>query len=361
MYHKKNRIRFGILIALLALLNVSCSGSPPQARPGRNYEVEVKLESKPSEIVSLQFKGPSLLSGRIDRGSRAATFFLEEGEWSVLATSPTTKPVTQSFSVQGDMRVELKLETAPPPVAVVMPKPPVLPKKSVGYKIVESEESSIKAIGGLDTSGMSSDEMEALPKAYRMSYRVVVPASIKSGEVRPLVEQIVQDISSANPEIDAIKVFVFNDERLTKGLPNVAEATWAPNGSWSGITAEAANSDNKSSHSLEFVLKLKPPSTAPKKRKAAAKPNLSEEERLKIFVESSMDEERAAEIAHEEYPVPLNPNTEGFEELVQRRADRRDSLRADFKRAIIKKYSITEAIYDEIGREGMKEGWPLEW
>ena len=127
--------------------------------------------------------------------------------------------------------------------------------EAIDYEMVREEDASVKALGNKLLSEYTTQEIEALPIAKRIRYRIVVSPEIKENQVRPTVDKIVSDISSSDNDIDAIVLFLYSDKELINGAYDVATATWAPGGKVGNITPEIARSNNRAGYSISLTIK----------------------------------------------------------------------------------------------------------
>ena len=120
----------------------------------------------------------------------------------------------------------------------VAPKQELSPIASSGakygplsYEIAVVEDQSHKALVKR-LSDYTPQELASLPTDKKMLYRVVVSPRITQNQVKPLVEQIIRDITAGDRDVDEITLFLYSDREVVNGAYDVARATWAPWGRW---------------------------------------------------------------------------------------------------------------------------------
>lgn len=234
----------------------------------------------------------------------------------------------------------------------------------VAYEIVESEDQSRKAI----TKRLSSythQELVKLPIDKRMEYRVVVSPTIKENQVRPIIEQIVTDITSKDNDIDEISLFLYSDKELVKdGWYDVARATWAPGGELGSVTPEIARSNNR--HDYKTTIQVADNLEQYLKQRAKSEDNfgLTETQRRKIYKEVMAAEDKSWAEANKKYPVSGRSTWDLSQSELRSRMDRGTKLAQklgdQYEDELAKKYSLTQEQLTQIIIEGNSERWPFE-
>ncbi len=231
--------------------------------------------------------------------------------------------------------------------------PEVSTAEALTYEIVQEEDNSMKALGNKLLSEYTSKEIENLPTAKRMSYRILVSPEIKENQVRPTVEKIVSDISSRNNEIDSIHLLLYSDRELIEGSYDVAMAIWAPGGEVKNITPEIARSNNRTGYEISLTIRQNLEGYLKSRAESEDKFELSETERRQIFKEIVAAEDRAMDEADKLFPIEVPGN-------LDKNIDKMRELEELYKSQIIEKYGITEEALSEIGVEGAMKRWPME-
>jgi len=234
----------------------------------------------------------------------------------------------------------------------------------VAYKIVESEDQSRKAITK-PLSSYTHQELVSLPIDKRMSYRVVVSSEIKENQVRPIIEQIVTDITSKDNDIDEISIFLYSDKELVKdGWYDVARATWAPGGELGNVTPEIARSNNRFGYKITIQVADNLEQYLKQRAKSEDKFSLTEAERRNIFKEIVAAEDRAWADAEKEYPVSgrsaWNLSTSELRIRMDKGTELAQKLGDQYENEVSKKYGLTREQLKQISIEGNSERWPLE-
>jgi len=198
------------------------------------------------------------------------------------------------------------------------------------YEMVEEEDISIKALGDKLFSEYSAEELEKLPKNYRMKYSIVVPRDITEQELKSTLAHIIKEKSEANPDIDEIVVFSWYFEGSVGQTAAMGKAEWCPDGEWGGLLPEIAATNNRSSYKIIFS------QIEIQDYKDEEKYGLSEEERMQAFYD----------LVEFQDSIPLDD-------------PEWDKKNEESYLVIAEKYGITEDQMHEISIEGLTKGWPM--
>ena len=106
------------------------------------------------------------------------------------------------------------------------------------YKIIEEKDISFRT--GYNTSD---------PINKRFTYRVLVSPKIKRNQIEPLFNQLIEEFTSIDNDIDDITIWLYSDKKLVNGIYDVAMATWAPEDG--NVTGEIAVTNNRDSYKLK--------------------------------------------------------------------------------------------------------------
>lgn len=232
----------------------------------------------------------------------------------------------------------------------------------VTYEIVESENQSHKAM----TKSLSSytyQELVKLPIDKKMGYRVVVSPTIKAHQVRPMVERIIADLTSQDDDIDEISLLLYSDKELANGMYDVARATWAPHGELGNVTPEIAKTNDRTNYKLEIQIAENLEQYLQKRARSENKFDLSEAERRQIFKEIVAAEDRAQANADRKYPISGRTVWDLSKSELRSRMDKNielmQRLQDQYKKALAKKYGLTQEQLKETSLEGVVERWPM--
>ncbi len=223
--------------------------------------------------------------------------------------------------------------------------------EAVDYEIIKKEDHSMKALGDKMLSEYKSQEIENLPTAKRMSYRVLVSSDIKEGQVRPTVEKIVSDLSSKDNKIDSIHLLLYSDKEIVDGSYDVAMATWAPGGKLGNITPEIVKSKDRTGYEISLSIRDNLEEYLKSRAEQEDKHGLSQTERHQIFKEIIAAEDKAFKEADKLYPLEIQGNFD-------KNMDKTFELQEKYKLQINEKYNITDEIRSEIVLEGVIKRWP---
>jgi hypothetical protein len=228
-------------------------------------------------------------------------------------------------------------------------------ENTIEYTIVEAEDISMKALGNKILSDYSTAELEALPQNKRMSYRIVVPSTIKEAQVLPTVQEIINNITTSDNDIDQIALFLYSDPEVINGMYDVAKAEWAPKGEWGNVTPEIARNNDRSSYKINLQIKSELESYLENRNSSEIKFGFSVEERRAIFIELVETEDKATRDADEKYPIVAT----GTMEDLKKNANYNDERLKKYESEIREKYGLTEEQESEISLEGLLNNWPM--
>ena len=197
------------------------------------------------------------------------------------------------------------------------------------YKIIEEEEISLKALGDKSLSEYTSEELDKLPKNYRMKYSITIPRDITEDELKSTLSQIIKEKSTENLEIDEIVVFAWYFEESVGKAAAMGRAEWCPNGEWGGLPPEIAENNIRNSYKIIFSINIQ-------EYEEEEKYGLTESERMQAFY----DLVELQDLIPFDDPEWDEKNDESYE-------------------IIAEKYGITRDQMFAIGVEGVANGWPM--
>lgn len=133
----------------------------------------------------------------------------------------------------------------------------VEPKITAAYKIVATEDLSMKALGNKKLSDYSSSEISKLPTDKRYQFRIVIEKNLDQDSIKKIVESLISDKKSEDSDIDELTIFIYDDEKDAKEPYTIGKAIWSPGGVWGSVTPEIASSNNRANYitNYEFVTK----------------------------------------------------------------------------------------------------------
>lgn len=191
-----------------------------------------------------------------------------------------------------------------------------------------------------------------------MRYAAVVSPQIRFSQVKPTVDQIIDDIVTEDEEIGQISLFLYSDAKLVGEVYDVATAVWAPGGKLGTITPEIASANDRSSYRTTITIKENLGEYLTQRGMSEEKFGFSEEERRRIFLELVGAVDRAADEAESKYPLTYDdPNYKA--ENLKKYSTLQYELEAKYEAEVRAKYQITEEVEDSITIEGLIERWPM--
>lgn len=229
-------------------------------------------------------------------------------------------------------------------------------ENAVDFILMEKEDISMKALGEKKLSDYSSSELEALPQNKRMSYRVVVPPTIKDMQVLPTFQKVLNEIISSDNEIDQIVIFMYSDKEVINGAYDVAKAEWAPNGEWGTVTPEIARNNDRTSYQIKLQIRDDLENYLENRNKSEIKFGFSDTQRKQIFIELVGAEDRAMKDADEKFPIVATGTMDDLKKYANYNNERLEIYEAEIR----EKYGLTEEQESELSLEGLVKNWPLE-
>ncbi len=224
---------------------------------------------------------------------------------------------------------------------------------AVSYEIVKTEDMSRKAMGDKSLSDYTTAELKKLPTNKRMSYKVVVPTTIKVEQVKPTVDKIISDLTNKDKDIDEIILNLYSDKESINGMYDVASAIWAPGGELGNVNASIASSNNRSGYKTTIQIKDKLEEYLAQKSKSEDKFGLSESQRRQFFKEIVAAEDKARNEAEKKYPMD---NVNNF----QKNTDEYNRLADIYRGQVMQKYGVNKDQEATIVSEAFKENWPMD-
>ena len=223
----------------------------------------------------------------------------------------------------------------------------------VAYEIIDVEDASHKALEKA-LSAYSLAELDALPLNKKMIYRVVA-ADVTEDSIRPTIEQIIDDLTGRNQDIDEITVFLYSDAALAFGAYDLGTATWAPGGELGNITPRIAETNDRSPYQTTVKIRDGLDSYLAQRGLSETKFGMTEEERRALFKEIVAAEDRGQAEADEVF------SSLSFDlDTMTKNAEMASELQEQYRAEVRAKYGITGEIQSKINMEAFNEGWPLE-
>ena len=224
---------------------------------------------------------------------------------------------------------------------------------AVAYEIIDVKDASHKPLEKA-LSAYSLAELEALPLNKKMIYRVVA-ADVTEDSVRPTIEQIIDEITGRDQDIDEITVFLYSDAALAFGAYDLGTATWAPGGELGNMTPRIAETNDRSSYQTTVKIRDGLDSYLAQRGLSETKFGMTEEERRALFKEIVAAEDRGQAEADEVYsPLAFDIDT------ITKNVEMASELQEQYRAEVRAKYGITGEIQSKISVEAFNEGWPLE-
>ncbi len=225
--------------------------------------------------------------------------------------------------------------------------------KALDYEIIREEDISMKALGNKLLSEYTFEEIENLPMAKRMTYRVLVSSDIKENQVRPTVEKIVSDLRLKDNEIDSIHILLYSDKEIVDGSYDVAMATWAPGGKIENITPEIVKNKDRTEYEISLSIRDNLEEYLKSRAEQDDKHGFSFIERQQIFKEIVAAEDKAFKEADRLYPIEIQGN-------LNKNLDKTFELQEKYNLQINKKFNLTDNIRQDIVLEGVLKKWPTK-
>jgi hypothetical protein len=239
------------------------------------------------------------------------------------------------------------------------------------YEIVKVEDQSRKALGQKSLSEYKTSEIEKLPTNKKMLYRVVLSKKIKENQVKPTIEEIVNQLTSDDADIDEIILWFYSSKEVLNNPYDIGTAIWAPNGKLGNIDAQIAKNNNRKNYKIEYKIKENLEEYLLQKSKSETKFGFTEDERKQIYKDIVSAEDIANEYERTEQDKVLDRILEKYGKLddnsreklkieYNKISERAKKIMAEHKSKVYDKYEITEEQVKEISTEAFNENWPLE-
>lgn len=230
--------------------------------------------------------------------------------------------------------------------------------KSAKYSIESKEDISIRTLSK-NPNEYTSNELAKLPINKRMKYKIVVASNIKYEQVKPTIEEIINDITSSDNDIDEITMFLYSDKQITNQAYDVAMAEWVYLGEWGKVTPEIVTTNNRSNYKINIFLKDNLEQYLQQRSKKETLFNLREETRRSFYKELCISDTKAFEEAERLYST--NVRHPGYsKDNILKNADKVKELMKEYSNMIRSKYNISEEVEQKIFNEASKENWPME-
>jgi hypothetical protein len=89
----------------------------------------------------------------------------------------------------------------------------------------------------------------------RMTYRIVVPATITEAELKSTMIKITMDKTTADPDLDDVTIWAYDNEKDVNGPYTKGMLDWCPDRIGGDITPEIAKSNDRSTYKYNFLIK----------------------------------------------------------------------------------------------------------
>ncbi len=229
----------------------------------------------------------------------------------------------------------------------------------VAYEIIDTEDLSHKAMVQRPLSSYTWHELTRLPMDKKIAYRVLVSPDIKANQIKPTIEKAISVITSEDPDIDEIILWLYSDKELVRGSYDVAMATWAPGGILGNVDANIAQSNDRTGYELSIEVTHNLEEYLEQRGRSDERFGFTEEQRRQIFKEIVAAEDRATAAAERIYPMDVfDPNYKP--ENIGKHFEKSDEFSETYRAKVREKYGISEEIQKQISVEGLTERWPME-
>lgn len=230
---------------------------------------------------------------------------------------------------------------------------------AVSYEIVKIEDMSRKAMGDKSLSDYTTAELKKLPTNKRMSYKVVVPTTIKVEQIKPTVDKIISDLTNKDKDIDEIILDLYSDKEITSGPYDVANAIWAPYGDLGNVDAKIARDNDRSTYQTTIKIKDNLENYLSQKSLTEDRYGLSEDKRKEFFKAMVATQDRAHAEADKKYSID-NASANEYKAVYEKNSNEYDRLQTIYHKQLLTEWGLTETQAKSISDEAFKENWPLD-
>jgi hypothetical protein len=122
------------------------------------------------------------------------------------------------------------------------------------YSILLKQDLSYSAISEVNFEQLTINEIEAAPTVLRYKLDVLIPTTTQRVDVLAYAENVIRQLRSAEPNIDELAIYFYNDSNKSSSGDTIASAFWAPGGEWGSSTAESVRSSTKSSNAITIKM-----------------------------------------------------------------------------------------------------------
>ncbi len=121
------------------------------------------------------------------------------------------------------------------------------PKKKK-KKIVKEKKKTVKAA----KYKVANTEQADYNVLERKIYRIVVKVGLVEKRIKATIDQLIKTETKSDPDLDEIRVLVYDNEVDINGPHTVGKADWASNGEWGSTTAQSATNNFRTTHAASY-------------------------------------------------------------------------------------------------------------
>ena len=118
------------------------------------------------------------------------------------------------------------------------------------YEIFSREDKSHKATTK-PIAAYTQKELDELPDAKQIRYKIVVPESFKAEQARPTINKFIADMAEKDPDIDEIELHIYSEKSRLNGPYDVAKAVWGVGGKLEKVGPEVAIGNKRDDYEIK--------------------------------------------------------------------------------------------------------------
>lgn len=122
------------------------------------------------------------------------------------------------------------------------------------YEVFSRKDASHKATTK-PISGYTKKELDALPMAKQIVYKVVLPESFQAKQAQATIEKFIMDMSEKDKDIDEIEVHMYSEKSRLNGKYDIAMAVWAPGGKLGKVEPDVATGNKRDDYETRSHIK----------------------------------------------------------------------------------------------------------
>lgn len=218
----------------------------------------------------------------------------------------------------------------------------------VRYEVAHASENSYPV-------GLQGDGPEWY-RVRRVSWKIVVPPTIRIGQIRPTLEQAVDDLKEQYPDVLEAMFLVYSDKAISDDAYDVASAVWGCHGELGQVTPEIARTLDLGQHELRVSVRRGLEDYLKERNNPVQRFGLSDEERREAYKAIVVAEDRAEAEAETLIPLSSGVTHSAIGDHNQLVSDLSDKYLGEMRA----KFGITEQVEAAIRAEGFNKRWPTD-